>query len=317
MCTRIRTHASHTYSYPPSFPIRKGDIVEGREWKAGALDFESFLWCCNWWVPTPLLQVPTCLRDYYSPLPWLSKLSAFSRTQPTLRSHTIPLPSLLAWWNASPQQSSLGSLRYFDEVPWLGHSALQIFCCCWQKLGERTGELAITSCFLRKASTCQPHWHISPSISEQQRNLAPASGILCWAEDFGKNLPLVSVSGSVPGMAPLLSHWSVFWLSRVTEKTGRLPEHSYEGVYYCWCALLSYVSYSSPGCIFPMLLWQTTFFPLLIAFLDQKLFQMSSYFHLCLPARKPSLLVHHNTYLFWPKKLIYSFKNMYRVPTVR
>lgn len=144
----MRTSLSN--SSCPSFPIMKGNIVEnsGRqemERKQGPLTLNPLMlqmMSSHASVPYSCLSVRLPL-----PLPRLSKLSAFFRTQPTLRSHTILLPSLLGWWNASPWQSSPWSLQCFDEVLWLGCSALQIFCCSQHRVGERSKEPAFTSYF--------------------------------------------------------------------------------------------------------------------------------------------------------------------------
>ena len=110
VCVCVHTHACMhlTSSFCPSF------LYCHERWHSGRQDFlNPFLWC--WGVPTHVFHIPACEA---TSLPALI-VQTFPRTQPTLNSHTIPLPSLPSWWNAPPQQWSPGSPRCFDEVPWL------------------------------------------------------------------------------------------------------------------------------------------------------------------------------------------------------
>lgn len=105
MRARVCTCTFQTHSAPPSFPIMKGDIVEnsgkqGMERKPEALDFEPFSLMLQ--LTNSHTSVSYSCLSVRLPLPllWLSKLPAFFRTQPTqpaVRSHNIPPPSLLGW----------------------------------------------------------------------------------------------------------------------------------------------------------------------------------------------------------------------------
>lgn len=71
---------SLTHSTPPFFPIIKGDIVEGREWKAEALVFELLslmlqVTSSHTFVPHSCLSV----RLPFS-LPWLSDIYLFQNS---------------------------------------------------------------------------------------------------------------------------------------------------------------------------------------------------------------------------------------------
>lgn len=241
-----------TNSFFP-FPLLSWKWHSGRQ---GLLFLNPFLWC--WWDPTLVFHIPACLQSYLSPA---LVVQTFPTTQATLSSHTIPLPSLPGWWNAPPRQWNPGSPRCFDEVPWLGPSALQIcWCCSWQRLGEGSREPAFTSFF----SLVKP---LLVSHSDVQA-LAVLSNRGAWSLPLGfcaelRTLERTSPCGwySLPWMAPFLSHCSVFWLSRVAEKKGWLPEQLNEGVYYWWCTVLRYVASSTPQCSSPVLQWKSACSP--------------------------------------------------------
>lgn len=249
VCTHMHACASQTHS-APFLSCHESDIVEGRGSCFWIPFFDAdeiphlcftFLLVCEVISPLPWLSRPfPQLGQPWAPIPYLYPLCLAGEMLPLSSEIQDPQDALMRYPGLD-----LRLFRFVDVV--LGK-------------GEGSREPAFTSFF----SLVKP---LLVSHSDIQA-LAVLNNRGAWSLPLGfcaelRTLERTSPCGwtSLPWMAPFLSHCSVFWLSRVAEKKGWLPEQLNEGVYYWWCTVLRYVASSTPQCSSPVLQWKSACSP--------------------------------------------------------